>query len=105
MRPPAVAAPDFSNAERVEVDKAGRILIPQSLREAAQLESEAVLVGVLKPLRNLVAFVVESSKRKHDQAEANEQRFSALACRYAMSTAGGGTTRTFQYFTRKLYML
>ena len=35
----------FSNAELVAVDKAGRILIPQFLREAVHLDSEAVVVG------------------------------------------------------------
>ena len=36
----------FSNASWVEVDKAGRILIPQWLRSNAKLESNAVVVGV-----------------------------------------------------------
>lgn len=35
----------FSNAELVVLDKAGRILIPQFLREAVHLDSEAVVVG------------------------------------------------------------
>ncbi len=35
----------FANAERVEVDKAGRILIPQFLREIAHLDSNAFVVG------------------------------------------------------------
>jgi MraZ protein len=35
----------LSNAGKVEFDKVGRILIPQKLREAANLHSEAVLVG------------------------------------------------------------
>ncbi len=35
----------FSNASWVEVDKAGRILIPQWLRSSASLESNAVVVG------------------------------------------------------------
>jgi MraZ protein len=36
----------FSNGERVEVDKAGRILIPQFLRQGAGLNGEAIVVGV-----------------------------------------------------------
>lgn len=36
----------FSNAELVSVDKAGRILIPQFLREVGKLDSEAVIVGM-----------------------------------------------------------
>ena len=35
----------FGNAEKVEFDKFGRILIQQFLREAAKLSSNAVIVG------------------------------------------------------------
>lgn len=35
----------FSNATWVEVDKAGRILIPQWLRSKCQLDSTAIVVG------------------------------------------------------------
>ena len=35
----------FSNAVRVEFDRAGRILIPQFLRDGAGLQSAAVVVG------------------------------------------------------------
>ena len=36
----------FSNAERVDLDKAGRILLPQYLRELGQLNSSAIINGV-----------------------------------------------------------
>lgn len=36
----------FSSAERCEFDRAGRILLPQFLRESVGLEGSAVLVGV-----------------------------------------------------------
>ncbi len=36
----------FSMASRVEFDKAGRILLPQHLREAAHLTSDVVVAGV-----------------------------------------------------------
>ena len=36
----------FSNAEHVVVDKAGRILVPQFLRDEVNLDSEAVIVGM-----------------------------------------------------------
>ena len=36
----------FSTGERVELDQAGRILIPQFLRTAAGLNGEAIVVGV-----------------------------------------------------------
>lgn len=35
----------FSSANFVEVDRAGRILIPQFLREAAELDSGVIVVG------------------------------------------------------------
>lgn len=36
----------FATADRVEVDKAGRILLPQFLRKYAGLEGESVVVGM-----------------------------------------------------------
>jgi len=36
----------FSGADRVEVDKAGRILLPQFLRQSASLNGDVVVVGV-----------------------------------------------------------
>ena len=35
----------FSGADRLEIDRLGRVLIPQFLREFAGLENEAVIVG------------------------------------------------------------
>ena len=35
----------LGNASQLDVDKAGRILVPQALREFAGLDGEAVLVG------------------------------------------------------------
>ncbi len=69
----------FANAERVEIDKAGRILIPQSLREAAHLESEAVVVGVLNHFEIWSPSLWEHQSESMTNAEANEQRFSALS--------------------------
>jgi MraZ protein len=68
----------FSNANKVEVDKVGRILIPQYLRDVAGLDSEVVIVG----LGNY--FEIWSTKLWAEQlaqiqdAEANAQRFIAL---------------------------
>lgn len=36
----------FSNADRVDIDKSGRILIPSFLRQKAQLNGSAVVVGM-----------------------------------------------------------
>lgn len=38
----------FASAMEVEIDKVGRILIPQYLRDYASLETEAMIVGVGK---------------------------------------------------------
>jgi MraZ protein len=68
----------FSNAERVEFDKAGRILLPAFLRETANLKETAVLVGSGE------YFELWSPENWHTQQtslndiEANEQRLSAL---------------------------
>jgi MraZ protein len=68
----------FSNADRVDVDKVGRILIPQFLRDAVELDGEAVIVGVGD------YFEIWSTKIWQDQVaqlkdvEANAHRFMAL---------------------------
>lgn len=68
----------FSTADRVEMDKAGRIRIPQFLIDVADLESDAVIVGVGD------YFEIWSPEQWDDQAgmlkdvEANAQRFAAL---------------------------
>jgi MraZ protein len=36
----------FSSAERVEIDRVGRMLLPQFLREAARLDGAAKIIGV-----------------------------------------------------------
>ena len=68
----------FSNAERVEVDKAGRILIPQSLRDAVQLDGEAVVVGVLNYFEIWSPSLWNRQSESMTNAEANEQRFFLL---------------------------
>jgi MraZ protein len=35
----------FSNTERCEIDRAGRILLPQFLRDVARLDGNALLIG------------------------------------------------------------
>ena len=68
----------FSSAERVEADKAGRILIPDFLRKAAGLNGEAVLVGagdyveIWEPSRWAVQLT------QLQDADANLQRFAVL---------------------------
>lgn len=68
----------FSTANYVEVDKSGRILIPQYLRKSAFLESEVIVVG------NGVYFEIWSPDQWNSQAEqiqdtqTNAHRFAEL---------------------------
>lgn len=68
----------FSTADHVEFDRAGRILIPQFLRQAAKLENDVVVVG------NGDYFEIWSSELWSGQAEqmqdaqANADRFTEL---------------------------
>lgn len=71
----------FSSASRVEVDRAGRILIPQFLRTYAGLDNDAVVVG------NGTYFEIWSSDlwRQHEASqndpEKTSDRFSAINIR------------------------
>lgn len=66
----------YSTGERVEIDGAGRILIPQFLRQAAGLDTEIIIVGVGN------YFEIWSPERWNEQlaqiqdTKANEQRFA-----------------------------
>ncbi len=69
----------FSTAERCEFDKTGRILLPQFLRESAQLNEEAMIVGAG------AYFEIWSPQNwaKQDESmqdtETTVQRFAALS--------------------------
>jgi len=70
----------FSSASRVEVDKAGRILIPQFLRTFAGLDSDAMVVG------NGTYFEIWSSDQWNRHEEANDpakqsDRYSDISIR------------------------
>jgi len=68
----------FSGGEQVDIDRAGRILIPQFLRTTAELAGEAMVVGVGD------YFEIWSSANWAEQlaqlqdAEANAHRFEAF---------------------------
>jgi MraZ protein len=68
----------FSNAERLEVDKAGRVLIPQYLRDSAHLNVDVIVAGVGDYFEiwstELWAQQIETLSDK----DANAQRFAAL---------------------------
>jgi len=65
----------YSTANRLEIDKVGRVLVPAFLREFAGLESEAIIIGAGE------YFEVWSQKRWSEQvaqlqdSEATAQRF------------------------------
>lgn len=68
----------FSTADRLEVDRAGRILIPQFLRETAKLDGEAVVVGVGNYFEIWSPDVWEQQLSQLKDTDANAQRFSAF---------------------------
>ena len=68
----------LSNAYKVELDKIGRILVPQNLRQFAGFDGEAIVAGQGEYFE--VWTPAEWNKQVEDiqDAEANSQRFSAL---------------------------
>jgi MraZ protein len=68
----------FSGAEPSDVDKAGRILIPQYLREFAGLGSEVVIVGVGEQFEIWAPDEWRKQEEQLKDADLNAQRFSNL---------------------------
>jgi MraZ protein len=68
----------YSNGERLEVDKAGRILIPQFLRAAAGLGAEAILVGTGDYFEIWSPEIWNQQASQLQDAEANAQRYIAF---------------------------
>jgi MraZ protein len=68
----------FSKAFRVEFDKAGRILIPQPLREAAHLSENAVVTGVDDTLEIWSAELWAEQDLLIQDGKTNAERFAAL---------------------------
>jgi MraZ protein len=65
----------FANASRVEMDRLGRVLIPQFLREFARLESDAVIVGVGKTIEIWSPESWREQLEDLSDAEANAQQY------------------------------
>lgn len=65
----------FSNGEQVEVDRTGRILIPQYLREKANLNSDIVIIGVGNFFEIWSKENWEEHKLVLDEAETDVARF------------------------------
>ena len=68
----------FSHADRVDVDKVGRILIPQFLRQAIHLDSAAAIVGVGNHFEIWTPDRWAQQTGMLQDSEANAQRFAAL---------------------------
>lgn len=68
----------LSSAYQVEVDKAGRILVPQNLRQFLGLNGEAMIVGQGEYFEVWSPAEWNSQMETLQDAEANAQRFAAL---------------------------
>lgn len=68
----------FSSGEHVEIDKAGRILIPKYLRQAAELGDETVIVGVGDYFEVWSPSLWSEQLNQLGDSEANAQRFAAF---------------------------
>lgn len=68
----------FAAASQVDFDQAGRILIPQFLREVASLESDAVIVGVGETIEIWSPGAWEAQVMRLRDVESNSERFSEL---------------------------
>lgn len=68
----------FSAGEKVEVDRAGRILIPHFLRKTIELDGEAVVVGVGEYFEIWSPAFWDTQLAQLQDADANAQRFIAF---------------------------
>lgn len=68
----------YSTAIRVEMDKAGRILIPSFLREFAELDGEVILVGNGEYIEVWKPEYWDDQLIQLEDAETNAERFSAF---------------------------
>ncbi len=68
----------LSNAYPIEVDKVGRILVPQNLRQFIGLDGEAIVAGQGEYFEVWTPADWNSQMEQIHNTEANNQRFSAL---------------------------
>ena len=68
----------LSNAYPVEVDKVGRILVPQNLRTFLQIEGEAIVAGQGEYFEVWKPAEWNEQMTQLQDTEANNQRFAAL---------------------------
>jgi MraZ protein len=68
----------LSSAYPVEIDKVGRILIPQNLRQVIMLESEAIVAGQGEYFEVWTPAAWNDQMTQLEDVETNNQRFAAL---------------------------
>ena len=68
----------FANASLVEIDRIGRVLIPQFLRDVIGLEIETVIVGVGEAIEIWSPDAWDQQNLKLQDADTNAQRFADL---------------------------
>ncbi len=68
----------LSNAYPVEVDKVGRILVPQNLRQVIALESEAIVAGQGEYFEVWTPAAWNEQMSQLQDIETNNQRFATL---------------------------
>lgn len=68
----------YSSADRVSLDKAGRILIPQFLRDAAHLNTSVVVIGSGDYFEIWSPDTWASQSEQIEDAQTNPDRFAAL---------------------------
>ncbi len=69
----------FSTAERCEIDKAGRILLPQFLREMAKVDGAVILVGAGAYFEIWSPAVWAQQNESLQDVEATTRRFAELS--------------------------
>lgn len=68
----------LSNAYPVEVDKVGRILVPQNLRQGITLESDAIVAGQGEYFEVWTPVAWNEQMNQLQDIETNNQRFATL---------------------------
>jgi transcriptional regulator MraZ len=68
----------LSNAYPVEIDKVGRILVPQNLRQGIMLESEAIVAGQGEYFEVWTPADWNAQMAQLQDIETNNQRFATL---------------------------
>ncbi len=68
----------FATAYPLEVDKVGRVLVPQNLREFAGLDGDAIVTGQGEYFEVWTPAAWSDQVRQIQDTEANNQRFATL---------------------------